>query len=168
MNTHPSISIFVGIDVSKAHLDIAMRPTGERWQVDNDPAGIEQLVGQLKLHAPRLIVLEATGGLETAVAAALGAGQLPVAVINPRQGRDFAKSVGKLAKTDRIDAAMLARFGEAVQPEPRTLPDEASRQLGAILVRRRQVIEMLVAEKNRLHLTHAHMKGRLLEHIAWL
>ena len=168
MNTNHPIPVYIGIDVSKAHLDIAIRPSGERWQVDNDPSGIDRLVGQLKRYSPALIVLEATGGLETAVAASLGVHQLPVAVINPRQGRDFAKSVGKLAKTDRIDAAMLARFGEAVKPEPRTLPDEASRAFQAILVRRRQIIEMLVAEKNRLHLTHVQLKVRLLEHIAWL
>jgi transposase len=160
--------VFIGIDVSKAHLDIASRPYGERWQVDNTIEGFTELVEKLRPLQPTLIVMEATGGYEMAAVAALAAAQLPVAIINPRQARDFAKSLGRLAKTDRIDAAVLARFAEAIRPEPRALPDEQARELQAILVRRRQIIEMLVAEKNRVYLTHFQLKQRLIEHIAWL
>lgn len=168
MNTKMKPETFVGIDVSKAHLDIALRPTEKQWQVDNTVEGIEQLVEQAKVIQPTLIILEATGGLELAVASALAAVNLPVAVINPRQARDFAKSLGKLAKTDKIDAAMLARFGDSVRPEPRLMPSEQAQQLQALLVRRRQLIEMLVAEKNRMYLTHRSMQPRLKDHIAWL
>ena len=159
---------FVGIDVSKAHLDIAVRPTDETWQEHNDAQGIGKLVEKLNTLQPILIVLEATGGYETPVACALGTAGLPVAVINPRQARDFAKSLGRLAKTDRIDALMLARFAESVRPEVRAMPDEQTIQLQALLVRRRQLIEMLVAEKNRLHTTHQTVRPHLQEHIVWL
>lgn len=168
MNTKTKAEIFVGIDVSKAHLDIALNPTEKQWQVDNTVEGIEQLVEQVKAIKPALIVMEATGGLEMTAASALAAIFQPVAVINPRQARDFAKSLGTLAKTDKIDAAMLARFGAAVRPEPRLMPSEQAQQLQALLVRRRQLIEMLVAEKNRMHLTHRSMQPRLKDHIAWL
>jgi len=160
--------VYIGIDVSKAHLDIAEWPSAERWQADNSVEGIEHLVNEINQHAPALIVLEATGGLEMAVVGRLAAVDLPVAVINPRQARDFAKSLGKLAKTDKIDSLMLARFGYAVRPEPRSLPSEQTIQLQAVLVRRRRLIEMLIAEKNRVYLTHRSMKPRLQEHIAWL
>ena len=159
---------FVGIDVCKASLDVAVKGNGETWQENNDPQGISHLVEQMTRLKPALIVLEATGGYEMPVACALGAAGLPVAVINPRQARDFAKSVGRLAKTDKIDATMLARFGEAVRPEVRTLPDEQALELQARLVRRRQLIEMLIAEKNRLHTAHRSVQSRLHEHIAWL
>jgi transposase len=168
MTTPSHSSIFVGIDVSKAHLDIAVRPSGERRQVANDSEGIAELVAWLAGLKPTLIVLEATGGLETAVTAALAGAGLSVAVINPRQARDFAKSIGKLAKSDKIDAAMLARFAEAIRPAVRVLPDEQTQQLQAVLVRRRQLIDMLVAEKNRLAMTHATVKPQVKEHIAWL
>ena len=159
---------YVGIDVSKAHLDIAVRPTDERWQEENNVEGIGKLVEKLtKLH-PTLIVLEATGGYETPGACALGAAGMPVAVINPRQARDFAKSLGRLAKTDKIDAMMLARFGKSVRPEVRNLPDQQTLQLQALLVRRRQLIEMLVAEKNRMYTTHRTVRPHLQEHIDWL
>jgi transposase len=161
-------SVFVGIDVSKASLDIAVRPSGSAWQVDNSEEGIRQLAERLRQLSPTAIVLEATGGYEMACAAVLAAAQLPVAVIHPRQGRDFAKSLGKLAKTDRIDAATLARFAEAIRPEPRLLPDEQTQQLRALLARRRQLIDMLIAEKNRLYLAHRRIKPRLQEHITWL
>lgn len=164
----PREPVYVGIDVSKAHLDVAVRPSGERWQVDNTVEGIEQLVKKLSTLKPTLIVVEATGGLEMAAVGAMAAAKLPVAVINPRQARDFARSLGKLAKTDKIDADMLARFAEAIRPEPRVLPDEQTTQLHAILVRRRQLIEMVVAEKNRMGLTHPLVKPRLQEHIDWL
>ncbi len=167
ISMNPS-SVFIGIDVSKAHLDIAVRPSGERRQEKNSDEGIAALVAWVGSLKPGLIVLEATGGLESAVTAALALAGLSVAVVNPRQVRDFAKSLGKLAKTDKIDAGLLARFGETIRPAPRSLPDEQTQQLQALLVRRRQIIDMLVAEKNRLPLTHAQMKPRLKEHIAWL
>lgn len=168
MMTSERTPVFIGIDVSKAHLDVAVRPQGEAWQADNTVEGISQLVAKVGQLAPVLIILEATGGYEAASATALGVAGLPVAVINPRQARDFAKSLGRLAKTDRIDAAVLARFGEAVRPEPRKLSDEQTIQLQALMVRRRQLLEMIVAEKNRVSLSHTTVRPRLVEHIAWL
>lgn len=160
--------VFVGIDVSKKHLDIAVLSSGERWQTDNTAEGIEKLVKMLSQIEPTLIILEATGGFEMEAVGAIAAKGLPVAVINPRQARDFAKSIGRLAKTDKIDAQMLARFGEAVKPEPYSMPSEAAIELQGVLVRRRQLIEMLVAEKNRMYMAHKVVKPRLKEHIAYL
>ena len=161
-------SVFVGIDVSKARLDIAVRPTGAQWSEDNTLEGIHQLVEKLKSLQPSLIVMEATGGLEMAAAGALGAAELAVAIINPRQVRDFAKSLGRLAKTDKIDARIIAHFGDAIRPEARKLPSEEAQAMQAVLTRRRQLIEMLVAEKNRVYLTHPNLRPRLKEHILWL
>jgi transposase len=141
---------FVGIDVSKALLDVHCRPEATASQAPNDGAGIAAVVARLQALPPALIVLEATGGLEVPLAAALAAAGLRVAVVNPRQVRDFAKATGKLAKTDAIDAAVLAHFAEAVRPQVRALPDEQARQFDAILTRRRQLVEMRVAELNRL------------------
>lgn len=160
--------LFVGIDVSKHQLDVSIRPTGDEFQVGNDDEGITELVDRMKRLSPFLIVVEATGGYETAVASALGIAGLSLAIVNPRQARDFAKSLGRLAKTDRIDASMLAHFGEATRPEPRNLPDEQTILLQSLLVRRRQVINMLVAEKNRYGMTHETQKPRVLAHIEWL
>lgn len=169
MSTNNITPLFIGIDVSKAHLDIAVRPGQLHWQVENTTTGIDELIAKLRPMAPTLIVLEATGGYETACAAGLAAAGFAVAVINPRQARDFAKSLGRLAKTDKVDASDLARFGEALRPEPRPLPDEASRHLQAVLVRRRQIIEILVAEKNRISATQdAAVRIRMQEHITWL
>jgi transposase len=140
----------VGIDVAKATLDVQVRPSDERWTVANDDAGIRTLVEQLRGVAPTQVVLEATGGYELAVVSALAAAALPVVVVNPRQVRDFAKATGRLAKTDRLDAAVLARFAEQVQPEARPLATADQQELDALLTRRRQLIEMLTAEKNRL------------------
>jgi transposase len=168
MTTSTPPPLFVGIDVSKARLDIATRPTNAGWQVDNKEEGIASLVDKLKQLKPALIILEATGGYETAVTAALASGGLPVAVVNPRQVRDFAKSLGQLAKTDKIDAALLAHFADAVRPELRLLPDEQTQELQGLLVRRRQLIEMLVAEKNRLPMTHKRLKAGVKEHIQYL
>lgn len=168
MTTSTPPPLFVGIDVSKAHLDFATRPTNAGWQVDNNEEGIASLVDKLKQLKPALIILEATGGYETAVTAALASGGLPVAVVNPRQVRDFAKSLGQLAKTDKIDAALLAHFADAVRPELRLLPDEQTQELQGLLVRRRQLIEMLVAEKNRLPMTHKRLKAGVKEHIQYL
>jgi len=138
-------AVCVGIDVSKATLDLALRPTGERWTLANDEAAIQALVHDLRPRIPSLIVLEATGGFEHAVVAALAAAGLPVVVANPRQVRDFARATGQLAKTDAIDAQVLALFAERVRPEPRPLPDEAAQALDALLTRRRQLLDMLVA-----------------------
>ena len=140
----------VGIDVAKDHLDIATLPADQAWRVANDPDGIDALASRLSEARAVLVVLEATGGHEHAVAAALAAAGLAVAVVNPRQVRDFAKAIGELAKTDALDAAVLALFAERVRPEPRALPDAAQRALEALLSRRRQLIGMSVAERNRL------------------
>ena len=144
----------VGVDVSKGSLDVFVRPIGERFAVPNDEAGIEGLVGRLEgMRRPVLVVLEASGGFERPVAAALAAAGLPVAVVNPRQVRDFARATGRLAKTDALDAQVLARFAEAVRPEPKALPDEEAALFAAILARRGQIVGMLTAEKNLLSST---------------
>jgi transposase len=160
---------FVGIDVSQARLDFAVRPDGEVGQASNDEPGIAELATHLTAMAPTLIILEATGGLELPLAAALAAAALPVAVVNPRQVREFARASGRLAKTDRLDAQVLAHFGQALDVTPRPLPTAAQQELRATLVRRRQLVEMLVAEHNRLRTTRLPaLKARLTAHIAWL
>jgi transposase len=141
--------VFIGIDVARDGLEIAVRSTGEQWQVGNDATGIPTLLPRLRDLRPTLIVLEATGGFELPVLAALGSAGLPVVAVNPRQVRDFAKAIGKLAKTDAIDARVLAHFAEAVRPPVRALPDAATQALGALVTRRRQLVEMLTAEENR-------------------
>jgi transposase len=141
---------FVGIDVSKAVLDIAVSPTAEAWSVPNSEAGTRDLVERLRLLAPTLIVLEATGGLERRAVAALAGAGLPVVAVNPRQVRDFARATGRLAKTDAIDAAVLAHFGDRIRPEVRPHRDAEAQELEALVVRRRQVVDMITAEKNRL------------------
>jgi transposase len=141
---------FVGIDVSKAVLDVAVGPAGDAWSVANSPEGIGQLVDRLREIAPKLIVLEASGGLERRAIATLAGAGLPIVAVNPRQVRDFAKATGRLAKTDAIDAAVLALFAERIRPEVRPLPDEETQELEALVVRRRQVVDMITAEKNRL------------------
>jgi len=168
MKTRNTGELYIGIDVSKAILDIAVRPTGERWQSDNTAEGIDKLVKRLDQLKPTLIILEATGGYEMDAVEAMAAESLPVAVINPRQGRDFAKSIGRLAKTDKIDAQMLARFGEAVRPESYVMPSEEALELQGVLVRRRQLIEMLVAEKNRMYMAHDLVKPDIKAHIDYL
>ncbi len=159
---------WVGIDVSKARLDIATRPSGQTWSIDHDAAGIEQLLARLGQGPVALIVVEASGGWEVPLVAALALARLPVAVVNPRQVRKFGEAVGHLAKTDRLDAHLLAHFGEAVHPEPRPLPDDQARHLQALMARRRQLLDMLVAEKNRLGLAHPRLKAGLQQHVAWL
>lgn len=141
--------IAVGIDVSKDRLDVAVDPGGEAFVVERNGAGLEQLVARLKKLAPTLVALEATGGFETVVAAALGGAGLPLVVINPAQVRHFAKALGQRAKTDPIDAIVIARFAQATRPEPRPLPDEATRLLSDLVARRRQIIEMIGAERQR-------------------
>jgi len=165
MTTNPC---FVGIDISKDHLDIAVRPSGEHWRTPNDDAGIAATTPRLQALQPSSIVLEATGGYELPLAAALAAASLPVAIINPRQGRDFAKALGILAKTDRLDASVLALFAERVCPTPRPLPEETTSALAAVLTRRRQLVEMLVAEQNRLHRAPPRFQAQIREHLAWL
>lgn len=160
--------IFVGIDVAKARLDIAIHAPARTWQVDNSDAGISAVVQTLRELEPTLIVLEATGGFELAVVAALVAAHLPVVVTNPRQVRNFARATGKLAKTDKLDAALLAQFGATLRPTPRALPSEQDEQLTALLVRRRQIVDMLTVEQNRLHTVRAPMHLDIQEHIAWL
>ncbi len=142
--------VFIGIDVSKHFLDLAQWPSARTWRVAQEEAAIRILVEELRALNPARIVLEATGGLETPVTAALAAAGLPVAVVNPRQARDFAKATGQLAKTDAIDARLLARLGQALAPMVAALKDEETRELTALLTRRRQIVEMLTMEKNRL------------------
>ena len=160
--------MFIGIDVSKARLDVAIRPSAEKLSVSNDEAGIQALVTPLSEIKPALIVLEATGGLERSVSGTLGSAQLPVVVVNPRQVRDFAKALGQLAKTDRIDAEVLARFAEAIRPPLRPLPDKVSLELRSLIARRRQLIEMMVAEKNRLSTASKAVRKRIEAHLRWL
>jgi transposase len=142
-------AIIVGIDVAKDRLDVAVRPSGELFVVERNAAGMEQLTARLGGLKPRLVALEATGGFETVAAAALAAAGLPVVIVNPAQVRAFAKAIGQRAKTDPIDAAVIAHFAEATKPEPRALPDEATRLLADLVARRRQIIEMIVAERQR-------------------
>ena len=160
--------LYVGLDVSKSTLDVAIRPTGQQWQVPHTEEGIRELVAILVPMHPSLIVLEATGGYELPLVAALAGAKLPVAVVNPRQVRDFAKATGTLAKTDRLDALVLAHFAQGVHPTPRPLPDAEAQALEGLLTRRRQVVGMLTAEKNRLQRAVARVHPQIQEHIAWL
>ncbi len=161
--------IVVGIDVAKPHLDIHVRPTDERFRLLRDEAGLGQLVERLRALGPVLVVLEATGGYEVPVAAALGSAGLPVAVVNPRQIRDFARATGQLAKTDTLDALIIARFAEVVQPEARPLPTAQAQALGELVARRRQLTDMLGAESNRQQQAHdPRLQRRIATHIRWL
>jgi transposase len=141
--------ITVGIDVSKDRLDVAVCPSGEAFVVERDAAGLERLAARLRQIAPQIVALEATGGFETVAAAALAAAGLPIVVVNPAQIRSFARALGQRAKTDPIDAAVIARFAEATRPETRPLPDKATRLLADLVARRRQIIEMIGAERQR-------------------
>ena len=141
--------IAVGIDVSKDHLDIAVRPGGEAFTVERNAAGVEQLAERLRMVSPHVVALEATGGFETVAAATLAAAGLPVVIVNPAQVRAFAKAIGQRAKTDPIDAAVIAHFAEAIRPQVRPLPDEATRLLADLVTRRRQIVEMIGAERQR-------------------
>lgn len=166
MNTTPAV--FVGIDVSKATLDVVLRPSGERFSAPNDEAGIRTLLDRLRPYPTALVVLEATGGFEYPAVAALATARFRVVVANPRQIRDFGRATGQLAKTDKIDAEILALFAERVRPEPRPLPDQAAQALDALLTRRRQLIEMLTAEKNRLGFAQPPIRKSISQHIRWL
>ena len=159
---------FVGIDVSKAELSIGVLPEGDVSPVCNNEQGISELIKRLKPLSPKLIVLESTGGLEFPVASALAVAGLPVVIMNPRQIRDFAKATGKLAKTDSLDASVLARFGEAVRPEIRPLKEHHVQELAALVTRRRQIVAMLTSEKNRLKAAPKGVQKDIKAHIRWL
>ena len=159
--------LWVGVDVSKGRLDVAMRPTDTDLSVSNDEAGVSELVARFQ-GAVTLVVVEATGGFEMPLAAALTAAGVPVAVVNPRQVRDFARATGRLAKTDALDAAVLARFAEAVRPEVRALADADQRALSALVSRRRQLSDMLVAERLRMTQAEPSVRPGIEEHVAWL
>jgi transposase len=159
---------FIGIDVSKATLDVAALPDGESWTVTNDEPGLADLAPRLVALAPVLVVLEATGGFEMLAAITLAKAGLPIAVVNPRQVRDFARAMGQLAKTDALDAGLLAAFAQRVRPDPRPLPDAAAQLLESLLTRRRQLVEMLTAEKNRLGFARGPVQRDITQHIRWL
>lgn len=159
---------FVGLDIAKDHIEVSVRPTADRWQADQTDRGIEALVARLVALTPALVVVEATGGYETAVVTALAVAHVPIAVVNPRQVRDFAKALGRLAKTDTIDAAVLALFAERVRPEVRWLPDEAHQELVALVTRRRQLLDMLTAERNRLATARRSVRPSVQQHVRWL
>ena len=161
-------AIYVGIDVAKARLDIAVRPTEDQWSITHDDKGVSELVSQLEALDPAMVLLEATGGLEFSLVAVLAAAALPVVVVNPRQVRDFARATGKLAKTDSMDAAVLAHFAEAVRPPVRPLRDADTQILNSLVARRHQVMTMIVAEKNRLGSAAAAVRPRIEAHIVWL
>jgi transposase len=160
--------VYVGVDVSKAQLDVAIGREGEYWQANNDAIGIRKSVERLQSIQPALIVVESTGGMETALITEMFAAQLPFALVHPGRVRDFARSIGLLAKTDKLDARLLARFGEAVKPPVSQLPGEAEQLLNALMVRRRQLLDMIVDEKNHLATTRLSLRPKVEEHIAWL
>ena len=160
--------VYVGIDVAKDSFEVAVYSSQQRWNFANNETGINQAVERLRELAPALVVLEATGGFELQLVTALAVAKMPVAVVNPRQVRDFARSVGKLAKTDVLDAQVLAHFAASVNPQPRPLPDTETMELGALVARRRQINGMLTAEKNRLVTARAAVKINIQEHIDWL
>ena len=161
-------AVFVGIDVSQARLDVAARPSGEVWQVGNDAAGVQALVERLQSLRPALVLLEASGGLEYLVVSELALAGLPLVVINPRQVRRFAQATGRLAKTDKLDAQVLAQFAEVVRPAPRPLPDDATRELAVLVTRRRQLVDMQTAERLRLRTALPQVRPQIEEHLAAL
>jgi transposase len=160
---------FVGIDIAKDQVDVHVHPTDERFQLSRNDAGLAELVARLQPLGPRLVVLEATGGYEIPVAAVLASAGVPVAVVNPRQIRDYARATGQLAKTDALDARLMALFAEAVQPEVRPLPTPEAQALGDLVTRRRQLVDMLGAERNRHHQARdLRLQRRIATHIRWL
>lgn len=164
MDVHP----FIGIDVSKERLDIGVGADGEFWQAANDEVGIRETLRRLSTLQPALVIIESTGGLEWPLVSELCAGRVRVALVNPGRVREFAKALGLLAKTDKLDAQLLARFGEAAKLSPMLLPDEAVQKLSALMGRRRQLLEMLVMEKNHLLSTRLSLRHGVQEHVAWL
>jgi transposase len=163
-----SAEIFVGIDISKSELEVGVLPEAQTWKVSNDERGITELAVRLTGLEPRLVIMEATGGLERLVQSVLEEAGLPVRVVNPRQSRNFANALGVLAKTDAIDAFVLARYGESLKPEPRPSKDKETRELEALLVRRRQLVKILVAEKNHLRTAPKSIRPSIEANIAWL
>ena len=162
-------AIFVGVDVAKAQLDVYVQPTGERFVAGTDEAALASMVARVRALAPQLVVLEATGGYEIAVTAALAHADVPVAVVNPRQIRDFARATGQLAKTDALDARVIARFAEAVRPPARPLPSPQAQALSELVARRRQLLDMLGAEQNRQRQAREpRLQQRIARHVAWL
>ena len=159
---------YAGIDVAKAKVDVAVRPTGQKWSIAYDKRGVRELISQMKEMSPALVVLEASGGLELPLVAALAAAELPVVVVNPRQVRDFARATGTLAKTDALDAAVLAHFADAVRPSVRPLRDAETQALNSLTARRHQVMTMLVSEKNRLGTAISAVRPRIEAHVTWL
>ena len=161
-------ALYVGIDVSQDRLDVHVVPTAQAWSVANAPAGHDDLVRRLLDLRPERIVLEATGKLELDAVVALATAGLPAVVVNPRQARDFGKALGQLAQTDRLDARVLALMAQAIRPELRPLPDEATRQLAELVARRRQLVDMITAEKNRLRRAGRPVARRITAHLHWL
>jgi transposase len=159
------VAVFVGIDVSQVRLDVAVRPSGVTWQVSNDAAGVQEVGERLQALEPSLVVLEATGGLEYLVVSQLALLGLPLVVANPRQVRRFGQATGRLAKTDQLDARVLAQFAEAVHPEPRPLPDAATRELAALVTRRRQLVDMQTAERLRWRSALPRVRPQIEEHV---
>jgi transposase len=159
---------YVGIDVSKTQLDVAIGQKGEYWQANNDAVGIIRTVEHLKALQPALIVVESTGGLEVALITELFAAQLPFALVHPKRVRDFARSIGLLAKTDKLDARLLSRFGKTIKPPVSRLPGVAEQNLNAFMLRRRQLLDILVMEKNHLFSTRLSMRTDVEKHIVWL
>lgn len=155
--------VFAGIDVAKDRLDVHLRPSGQSFAVSRNGAGIEQLLDRLRDTPPALVVMEATGGFELTVAAAIAGAGLPLAVVNPRQIRDFARATGRLAKTDRLDAEAIALFAERIRPEPRPVPDEQAQALAELVARRRQIVEMIGMELNRRRQARARRVARTIE-----
>ena len=159
---------FVGVDVAKAQLDVAVRPTGRHWQVSYTGESVQEFISCLVILRPAMVLLETSGGLDISLVAALATASLPVVVVNPRQVRDFAKATGKLAKTDAIDAHVLAHFAEGVSPAPRPIADADTRSLSALVARRHQTVSMLVAEKNSLGTILPSVRLHIQPHINWL
>ena len=159
---------YVGVDVSSSELVLGILASGEVWEAGNDPEGIAALRSRVQALDPTVAVLEASGGFEVVVAGELAAAGVPVAVVNPRQVRDFARATGRLAKTDTIDAVVLARFGEAIKPPVRPLPGESEQELRGLIARRRQVVGMITAGRNRLPKATVYVQPGIKQHIAWL
>jgi transposase len=159
---------FVGLDIAKDHIDVSVLPTNDCWRVNQNDEGVAQLVARVVGLTPALVVVESTGGYETAAVTALAVAHVPVAVVNPRQVRDFAKAIGRLAKTDAIDASVLALFAERVRPDVRPLPDDAHQELVALVTRRRQLLDMLTAERNRLASAPRSVRASIQQHVRWL
>lgn len=162
------MEVFIGIDVAAKHFDVAVHGREAPWREPHEAAGIAALVAAVVTQAPTLVVLEATGGPETVLVGELAAAGVPVAVVNPRQVRDFARATGTRAKTDALDARVLAHFAAAIRPTPRAVPDAAAQELAALVARRRQLTEMLVAEQLRLRTANRRVQPQITAHIAWL